>query len=207
MTASAPYRQPGDDLDDVVRPLRVAIALNQRVGELMRVESFIPGSDAFANRLGELGQIYPEVWANLDGARARLARRGITIEAFDALRASAAARSPAVLDVETTGNRLAGREQSVTLNTPGHAAATKACDLLRAALPSVDWDALDRADAELLAAAGSLGPAPWKKVAFYAAMGILAALALAMYLYYRLSVRARSAAVAEGLASGVTSPA
>lgn len=83
----------------------------------------------------------PEIWSHLDAARHDLERRGLDVAAYDALR---------------TGH--------------GYQAATAACDALRATLPAIDWDSLDRREAESLAdmSAAPRERATWKRFVIYA---------------------------------------
>ena len=60
----------------------------------------------------------------------------------------------------------------------------RVADALRAAMPTVDWAALDQKDAEMLANA-NLGPTLGARILFYALIGILVALAVAGYVFYR----------------------
>ena len=181
-------------MSGVVRSIRVGAALNDRFGELLRKKRYLSDED-LSSTLGEVRQLYPEIWSNLDDARNALAGRGIAVDAYDALRSSAAARSGGVLDVEVTEQTLAsaalvgGGSKTAYFNGPGHAAAKQACDALRATLPDVDWEALDRAEAAEIAQFGSLGPPRWKKVVFYGIALVLIAVAVGLYLVFRLKAR------------------
>lgn len=173
----------------MVRSIRVAAALNERVGELVRPKQY-DSDEELGNVLGELRQLYPEVWSHLDDARAALARRGIVVDAYEVLRVSPEARSGGVLDVELTGSRGMGDwTKEAQLNVAGHEAAKRACRVLGAAVPGVDWAALDRADAEQIAAAGSLTMARWKVVVFTVIIGALAVIGIAGYIYYRIGIK------------------
>ena len=71
--AQHPYRQQGDDLSDVVRSVRIAGALNERLAELFRPKQFY-SDEELSNVLGEVRQLYPQIWSHLDDAHAGLAR-------------------------------------------------------------------------------------------------------------------------------------
>lgn len=187
--ADHPYRQQAGDVSGVVRSIRVAAALNERFGELLRKKSYYSDED-LSNTLGEVRQLYPEIWSNLDDARNALVARGLSVDAYEELRASNDARSGGVLDVDVTDATLTSTKgKTAYMNAPGHAAATAACNVLRAALPQIDWEELDRAEAAELAQFGSLGPAPWKKVVFYAIAVVFAAVAVGLYLVFRMRGR------------------
>jgi hypothetical protein len=178
-----------DDMSGVVRSIRVGAALNDRFGELLSKKNYLSDED-LSSTLGEVRQLYPEIWSNLDDARNALAARGVPVEAYDSLRSSAAARGGGVLDVDLTENVLGrGGSKTAYFNGPGHTAAKQACDALRATLPDVDWVALDRAEAAEIAQFGSLGPARWKKVVFYGIALVLIAVAVGLYLVFRLTAR------------------
>jgi hypothetical protein len=163
-----------------VRSIRVASALADRFGSLIRVRDY-RDAEQFENVLGEARQIYPAIWSNLDDARMALAARDIDLTAYDSLRAMPVAHLGGVLDVDVDADAKAA-----SFNSAGHAAAREACHVLRAALPSVDWAQLERDEAAQLAAFGSLGPPLWKKVVFFAFMAVLAGLALVGFLFYKL---------------------
>jgi hypothetical protein len=179
-----PYRTPAE-ATTVVRSIRVGAALNEQFGALLRRRIY-NDPERLTSLLGEARQLYPEIWSNLDDARKALVERGVPTDRYDALRASSAARNGGVLDVQVTEQTLTqaalrtGYEKTANLNAEGHAAATEACNVLRAALPHVDWEALDRAEAEELAAFGSLGPSRARKLVFYTLAGIAAAMALVL---------------------------
>lgn len=192
---AGPYRTPAE-ATSVVQSIRVGAALNEQFGALLRRRIY-NDPERLASLLGEARQLYPEIWSNLDDARKALVERGIPTDAYDALRASSAARKGGVLDVQVTEQTLAqaalrtSYEKTAYLNAEGHAAATEACNALRAALPHVDWEALDRAEAEELAAFGSLGPSRGKKLAFYTLMVIAAAVALVLLIVWAVHYKSR----------------
>ena len=168
------------DLAAPVRSIRVATALADRFRTLMQRRDYYD-DEQFENVLGEARQTYPSIWSNLDDARAAPALQSIDLSAYDALRATDAARLGGVVDVD-----LGDDSKQVRFNSVGHATAVEACQVLRAALPSVDWHQLDRDEADQLAAFGSLGPPLWKKIVFFAIMAVLAAIALAGFIFYKL---------------------
>ena len=183
-----PYRAQAHDFTAAVSSIRTAQALNERFGVLIR-PSNTHDDEKFSSTLGEARQLYPNIWSHLDQARNDLAQRGIPVERYDALRADRAVDQGAVLDVEVEQDAftIPGRaEKTAYLNSRGHALAQQACTVLRASLPTVDWDALERADADQLAAFGSLGPPLWKKVVFYGLAGAVALIAIAGYIFFRL---------------------
>jgi hypothetical protein len=57
---------------------------------------------------------------------------------------------------------------------------------MRRALPNVDWDALDRAEADEIAAAGSLRPAKWKAAVLGVIGIVLCGALVAFYLMMRI---------------------
>ncbi len=181
--ADNPFRQSGVDNTATVRSIRVAAALNERLGDLLRKTNYA-SDEELANALGEARQLYPEIWSHLDDARRALARRGITVLAYDELRSSTAAQQGGVLDVEVTD-----RTKTAWMNAEGHATAAFACNQLRAALPEVDWQALEAADAAALAAGASLGPSRATKIVFYILAGALALLGIALLIAYKIGVR------------------
>jgi hypothetical protein len=189
MAREHPYR--ADDHADVmpaVRSLRVAAALNDRFGELARPRRY-DNPEALANALGEARQIYPEIWSNLDDAHAHLGKLGTTVPEYPQLRATPAARDAGVLDVDVKEFGLGGREKTAHVNAEGHATALAAIRALKAALPEVDWDSLDRADAREIEAVGSLRMARWKMIVLAAIGFVLAATALVVVLYLRTAGR------------------
>jgi hypothetical protein len=169
-----------------VRSVRVATALADRFAILMQPGSYT-NDEKFDNVLGEARQIYPSIWSNLDDARLALAARDVDLSAYDQLRATPAARLGGIGDVNVQEKTLiTGGSKEAFFNSEGYAAARAACNILRDAMPGVDWRALEREEADQIAAFGSLGPPLWKKVIFYAIAGTLMAIAIVGYLYYRI---------------------
>jgi hypothetical protein len=187
-----PYRQSSVDFSRAIRSIRVAAALNEQYAVLARAKSY-SNPDELSRVIGEARQLYPEIWANLDDARNALAERGISVAAYDELRARQATRAGGVLDVQAHDKAYVpiggGVVKSATMNVEGHALATEACNLMRRALPQVDWDALDRAEADEIAAAGSLRPARWKGVVLSIVGVALCAALVVAYILFRTSLR------------------
>jgi hypothetical protein len=193
----APYRQPANDVSGIVRSIRIGAALNDQFGELLRRKIY-NNPDRLESLIGEVGQLYPEIWANFDHARKALVERGLSVDAYDALRATPAACSGGVLDVELAGHGLGEhalskgrRDKTAYLNTRGHATATEACNVLRRALPDVDWEELDRADAAELAEIGSLGPSKAKKLLVYGVAAMAALVAAILLVVFWVHVKTR----------------
>jgi hypothetical protein len=172
--------------DSAVRSILVASALVDRLAELMRprhtdgVLAALAGSksaiatlagsdaaeDALALRIGEAQQISPEVWRHLDDARAELVRRGVEVAGYDELRSlqTAALLATSNIDVQRKldyyglafGQFRTIQAKSVTWDTGNLTSAIAACELLKRALPDVDWAEIERAQAAQIASAGSL---------------------------------------------------
>jgi len=153
---------------DAIRSIRIASTLVDRFGEILGVQRY-RSRDDLELALGEAEQLYPEIWANIDHARAALARQGIATAPDPA---SAAERGFAVNRVDVDDGALGSAMRGVSsaktayLNADGHARARASLGALRAALPDVDWAALDRAEAKEIASVGSLGPSRSRRVAF-----------------------------------------
>jgi hypothetical protein len=152
-----------EDLAPIIRSIQIASTLNERVGRLAAPRTY-ESKEALSFDLAQLRQLYPEVWANLDHARAELGQRGIEVPSYDQLRASPAANAGGVLDVQL--QPTARVEKSAAVNVEGVQKALQACDALRAAVPGmtwIDWDNLARKEAaELAQSIGSLGPPRWQ---------------------------------------------
>lgn len=163
MSNAAPYRQPGIDLSAAISSVRVAAALNERFAVLAEPRTYREPEE-LSSVIGEARQLYPQIWSHLDDARTALVRQGVEVSGYDELRASSEASAPGVLDVMVKEGRekkvelyfAGGIAKSARMNVEGHATAVRACDLLRRAMPQVDFAALDRADAQQLGDAGSL---------------------------------------------------
>jgi len=184
-----PYRADNhNDVMPAVRSLRVAAALNDRFGEIARPKTF-DSPEALANMLGEARQIYPAIWANLDDSHAHLGQLGITVPEYTQLRATPAARDAGVLEVNVKDEGLGGREKSAYMNAEGHATALAAIGALKSALPEVDWDSLDRADAREIAAVGSLRMARWKAIVLGVIGVAVLATVIGVFLYLRTAGR------------------
>lgn len=173
-----------DDVSRIVQSIRVAKALAERVGVLMQPGEFEP--EVLSNRLGELRQLYPEVWSHLDDARKQLAALGKDVSHYDALRARPHAHAGGILDVEGSDFND-GSPKRAHVNAEGFALANEAIYVLRALLPQVDWIGLEEAEAAELAQFGSLGPAMWKRVVFgLIAFGTIGAV-IAIYIYLQIT--------------------
>jgi hypothetical protein len=173
----------------------MAAALNQRYGALLRTSTG-DSIDAMELKIGEMNQIYPEIWRYLDEARTALAGRGIEVVDYDALRAT---ERPGQLGTESIEveerfnalglvTSLAGpafeQTKTVTYNVEGHRKANAAVHTLKRALPDVDWVALDRAEQAEIAAAGSLTAGNWKQLGLQVA--IVAALLGVVVIIYKV---------------------
>jgi hypothetical protein len=88
-------------IDAGVRSVRVALALCDRVADLQKGSTTVRArkqhgalfgvsgnQDELSQRIGEVQQIYPEIWQHLDDARAAFAARGVSVAAYDELRAA-----------------------------------------------------------------------------------------------------------------------
>ncbi len=180
--------------DPVITSIQVARVAVSRLGVLASSAVQARGEadiDALELRIGEAQQLYPEIWRHLDEARTALHARGSDIAAYDRLRA-AEAGVLGVTDMVATrdldwgalaqGSVSLERVKSARFNVEGHARARAACEALAAACPDIDWDALDRADAEQIAAFGSLTARRWWTIAIACAIvGAAVAIALALH--------------------------
>lgn len=150
-------------VDPAVQSIRVAAALHERFGELLRSPRLEQSIAELELRIGEAQQLYPEIWRHLDDARATLAGRGVNVAAFDEIRASEPRGSLGVVDVDVKQDVSIGfggvelsESKSATFNLAGYARARGALAAIKAAMPEIDWAALARAEAQELAAIGSL---------------------------------------------------
>jgi hypothetical protein len=189
MASNNPYRSSGADFSDAVRAIRVAVALNEQYGVIVRPKNY-SDPDELSRVIGEARQLFPAIWSNLDHARDALLRHGREVGRYDEIRSQAAVAAGGVLDVmakdaDDLVHLTGGVAKSARLNREGHTAATEACDVLRGALPQVDWAALDRAEAEEIAAAGSLRPGRWKAVVIVAIGFVALVIAAGAYAYMR----------------------
>jgi hypothetical protein len=173
-------------MDPAVRLIRVSNAVVQQLARLARETTTLTDLNTVELRIGEAQQLYPELWRHLDEARALLAERGRDVSRFDVVRAAegqvligaVAERreyrvvQDAIIDeiLKQEGTTLedvvvAEVLRGVTIdikaarfNVEGFRRAAAATHTLAAALPEVDWHALDRIEAEELARVGRLGP-------------------------------------------------
>lgn len=147
-------------MDPAVQCLQVASTIAERFRTLASMGAASNGTDIAAAelRIGEANQIYPEIWQQLDRARALLVARGTDVANYDAFRAAEPQGAPGVTRVAAsaaTSTHYA--HKSGTFNMEGYARATGAITALKTAMPGVDWFGMDQQDAALVAAAGPLG--------------------------------------------------
>jgi hypothetical protein len=193
-------------MEPAVRSIQVASALTDRLAALLshrqtsvklhRFNNESLAADELSLRLGEAQQISPEIWSHLDAARRELVARGIDVSAYDRIRA---AQDPALLAASNVdvkhhlsleGGLHVATTKSVTWSADNFTGAIDACNALKAALPDIDWTALDRADEQQIAAAGTMKSVSSKKLlALVLAIVILAGAAVATVFV----VRARKA--------------
>jgi hypothetical protein len=152
--------------DPAVRSVRVAVALCDRLGDLLqgpdkvkavkqnRALFGVSGNDeALSMRIGEVQQIYPEIWRHLDDARNAFAARGIDVAKFDEIRAAeglALGASPDIKRQDYGAGQYGYAEtvKSANFNRAGHARAKQASRELMLATPQIDWQAIAKAEAE-----------------------------------------------------------
>ena len=177
---------------DPVRSIRMAAALNQRFGALLRTDTG-ENVDEMELKIGEMNQLYPEIWRYMDEARVALVQRGADVRHYDQIRAT---EQPGKLgtdsiEVEEHINPLgliAGpifvQTKTVAFNAEGYRKACAAVDSLKSALPDVDWVGLDRAEQAEIAAAGSLTASNWKQLGIQ--IGVVGALLGVVFVIYKL---------------------
>lgn len=154
------------NVDPAVRSVRIAVTLCERFAELLKGPATVTarkqsgalfgvsGNDeALSLRIGEVQQIYPEIWRHLDEARAAFASRGIDVSAYDQIRAREGVALGAAVDVKHTrhgAGQYAVDEtvKSANFNVEGHRRAREACEALMRATPDIDWAGIARAEAE-----------------------------------------------------------
>ena len=177
---------------DPVRSIRMAAALNQRFGVLLRADS-VESMDAMELRIGEMNQIYPEIWRYMDEARAVFVHRGIDVGEYDAIRATEypGKLGTESIEVENHINPLgliAGpmfeQTKTVVFNAAGHQKANAAVRVLKDSMPEVDWVGLDRAEQAEIAAAGSLTASNWKQLGIQVA--VVGALLGVVFVIYKV---------------------
>jgi len=162
-------------VDPAVRSIRVASALNERFGAILREVPKLDKVSEIELRIGEAQQIYPEIWRHLDEARTELVRRDLAVDDYDGLRATERPGQLAVRDIESASivNPVALAFGSLELvefkkakfNAEGHAKARDACNALMRSMPDVDWLALAREEDAQIGEMGSLAAAKWRNVA------------------------------------------
>lgn len=163
------------DTARIVQSLRVAKTLAERLYGLTRPAEL--GPEAMSHRLGELRQLYPQVWSLLDDARTQLAALGKDVSHYDALRAKPAATAGGILDVQL------GIDSSkrAAVNAEGVGLATEGVYVLRALLPEIDWMGLEDAEAAELANIGSLAQ-PVSKLFWLGVAAVVATIGIVVYL-------------------------
>ena len=152
--------------DPAVRSVRIAVTLCERFAELLEGPSTVTArkqsgalfgvsgnEEALSLRIGEVQQIYPEIWRHLDEARAAFAGRGVDVSAFDQIRASEGLAIGAAVDVKHTRHGVGQyavdeNVKSANFNREGYARACKASEALMRATPDIDWAGIARAEAE-----------------------------------------------------------
>ncbi len=161
--------------DSIVQSLRMAKTLAERLYALTRPAEL--GPEAMSSRLGELRQLYPQIWSLLDDARAQLVALGKDVSHYDALRVKPAANAGGILDVQL------GLDSSkrAAVNAEGVGLATEGVYALRALLPEIDWMGLEDADAAELEKIGSLAQ-PVSKLFWLGVLAIVATIGVVVYL-------------------------
>lgn len=178
--------------DPAVRSIRIASTLAERFLELMHQRTNPgDGSAEMELRIGEAQQIYPEIWNHLDDARKVLAERQADTRAYDEIKTAQGPVRIGVTRVEVEDQvdiGLDGYSRTQTkeafFNLDGYRAARKALSALMAVMPDVDWKAVERAENQEIAAAGSLGPVSLKRTLIWLAIaGGLVALTYASWFF------------------------
>ena len=152
--------------DPGVRSVRVAVVLCERFAELLKGPDQVRSvkqhgrlvgvggfQEDFSLRLGEVQQIYPEIWRHLDEARATFAGRGVDVSAFDRIREQEGLALGANPDMvrQSHGSARYGYDETVksaNFNKEGYARAVKAYQALMAATPDIPWAAIAKAEDE-----------------------------------------------------------
>lgn len=152
--------------DPAVRSVRVAVALCDRLGELLKGPDKVTArkqnnamfgiagnEDEMSLRIGEVQQIYPEIWRHLDDARVAFAARGIDVATFDEIRASegvALGAAPELARAQHGAGQYGYAEtvKTANFNRAGHQRAVQAARALMIATPEIDWQAIAKAEAE-----------------------------------------------------------
>jgi hypothetical protein len=181
--------------DPAVRSIRIATTLNERFRDLMHQRSSPgDGTAELELRIGEAQQIFPEIWNHLDDARKVIAERGGDTATYDQIQAAQGPARLGVTRVEVEDHHSVGlggyshvQTKEAHFNLDGFRAAHKACAALMAAMPEVDWKAVERAENAEIAAAGSLGPVDSKKMLRW--LAVAAALLGVTYGFWFLVIR------------------
>jgi hypothetical protein len=157
---------PPMNADPAVRSVRIAVTLCERFVELLKGPSTVTATkqhgalfgvsgneEALSLRIGEVQQIYPEIWRHLDDARKVFAARGIDVAAYDQIRATEGVALGAAVDVKHQRHGFAQYSadevtKSANFNVEGYKRAVKAYQALMAATPEIDWAAIAKAEAD-----------------------------------------------------------
>ena len=152
--------------DPAVRSVRIAVTLSERFKELLKGPSSVTAvkqsgalfgvsgnEEELSLRIGEVQQIYPEIWRHLDDARKAFADRGIDVSAYDQIRASEGIALGAAVDVKHQRHGFAQYSadevtKTANFNVEGYKRATKAAQALMAATPEIDWAGIAKAEAD-----------------------------------------------------------
>src|SRR5689334_20048474 len=100
--------------DPAVRSVRIAVVLCERFHEVTRGAStvsarkqsgalfgVVSGNETeLSLRIGEVQQLYPEIWRHLDEACSAFADRGIDVSAYDRIRATEGIALGAAVDTK-----------------------------------------------------------------------------------------------------------
>lgn len=200
--------------DPAIRSLRVAVALCERLGELLqgpdKVKSVkqnnalfgVAGNDeALSMRIGEVQQIYPEIWRHLDDARNSFAGRGADVAKYDEIRAAEGMALGAAPDLERTDygfGQYGSAEvvKSANFNRAGHARAQQAARALMIATPQIDWQAIAKAEAEDPNVAAFTRSTKTRRYVMFGLLGLVLASPFFYVWYSRRQERARHRAYA-----------
>lgn len=154
------------NVDPAVRSVRVALALCERFAELLKGPTKVTATkqhgalfgvsgneEELSMRIGEVQQIYPEIWSHLDDARKAFAARGVDVGAFDRIRAEEGVALGANVDVKHKQYGFAQYSadevtKSANFNVAGHKRALAAADALMKATPDIDWAGIAKAESE-----------------------------------------------------------
>src|SRR5687767_14573717 len=157
---------PEMTVDPAIRSVRIAVALCDRFAELLKGPSMVVATqqsgalfgvsgdeESLSLRIGEVQQIYPEIWRHLDEARAAFAKRNVDVSAFDAIRKQEGTALGAKPDLDYNryhagSDSLEQTVKTANFNNEGYTRARKAADALMRATPHIDWAAIAKKEAE-----------------------------------------------------------